>query len=487
MKIYLPLFLIFFSVNYWCLGQNKTFVNPRNTWSLYTYAWFNPESYSHARFSDQVTVINGREYRELLFENEKLPGWSGYSRFFREENGRVYSITGVKNEVLVYDFTIEKGDSLVYQEFNYSTKMKVDSVDTIVTLDGVQRKRLFLSMYCQGLFAEKTVWIEGIGDIDTRTFNSMDFKCIIADPETTLICFYVDNLPVLNDWGCRNNLEGYLNMVDWRYIWQVDRQSAALPPSMRLYRFSGQKEINGKVYTQLQHADNILPVSVPWTPSGKYFRYENGKLLKNADTTEHVVMDFSLIQGDSITINHHGSLLKIFILKTDTVIYKDNVPRKRLYLGCNSDDEPALDRVWVYGLGDISIFLDYPQLECSLFEPETIDEVVCILYYNYYDIYKAPGVLGCFKAATRPDETSQKPTILVYPNPASDLVTFSADVPLAGTLLIQHLDGRTAVKQNWPLSSESMEVNISGLLPGFYIYTLSNKSGRSYSGKLIVR
>lgn len=469
-------------------GQDKQFVSPRNLWSFYTPQWFSPEEYSHARFSDTLTIINGRGYRQLLRESANYPGWSGYGTYMREENGRVYTLDFSGNEELVYDFTLVKGDSLESIVNSYKTKLKVDSTNTLVTNDGVSRKRLYLSLYCQGNLVEKPIWVEGIGDIDKRTFFSMSHKCIIMDPEKVLTCFYVDNKPVLMDWGCKNNLEAYLSMVDWRYIWQVDHQVTGLPSSVtRLYRFGGTVEVNNKVYTQLLKADNILPTSVDWVPTGRFFRHEDGKIFGLKEDREYLIMDFTLEQGDSLTLDYNSSPVKIYVLKTDIVKYKDNKTRKRLYLGCEPEDTPDENQVWVYGLGDPGIFLDYPGLGCSLYDPLERDDIVCILNYDYYSVYTAPGAQECFKAGTYPENSPKSTKILAIPNPASDVVTFSAAAPFEGLLVIRDLSGRVVLRQNTQTSHSHIEADIRHLNEGLFIYSLTLKNGNHHTGKLSVR
>jgi len=468
-------------------GQNKQFVSPRNLWSFYAAQWFSPEEYSHVRFSDTLTIINGKEYRQLLRESANYPGWYGYATYMREENGRVYKLDFTGNEELVYDFTLAKGDSLESIVNSYKTKLKVDSTNTLVTNDGVSRKRLYLSLYCQGGFVEKCIWIEGIGDIDKRTFFPMSQKCIIMDPEKVLTCFYVDNKSVLIDWGCKNDLEVYLSMVDWRYIWQVDHQVTGIPSAVtRLYRFGGTTELNNRVYTQLLKADDVLPTSVDWTPTGRYFRHEDGKVFGLGVDREHLIMDFTLEKGDSLTLDYNSTPVKFFVLKTDTVKYKDNVARKRVFLGCATDDSPDKNQVWVFGLGDPGIFLDYPGLGCSLYDPSERDDIVCIFNYNYYSLYTAPGVQECFKAGAYPENSPKSAKIQAFPNPASDVVTFDFEWPFEGLLVIRDLSGRVVLRKNQGTANSHIEADIGHLTQGFYIYTFTDKNGNHYTGKMSV-
>ncbi len=95
---------------------------------------------------------------------QTLQGW------VRDSVGWVFFLDTLGNETLIYDFTLEVGDSILsgfHQEsfptqVEYMTALAVDSV----FLNGQYHKRIFFDTIQSGIFSWFTdVWIEGIGSI----------------------------------------------------------------------------------------------------------------------------------------------------------------------------------------------------------------------------------------------------------------------------------------------------------------------------------
>ena len=142
------------------------------------------------------TVINGKTYLQF---GDYVNG-SNYSLFFlREENNKVLIYSSIlQNDLVLYDYTLELGDSLpaITSEHDYFsdvhfTKLDkaediftyvVTDVSTVTLLDGIERKKWIL----KNKYLPIIEYVEGIGCYGENTSHSGDFFRLIHDhPYTT--------------------------------------------------------------------------------------------------------------------------------------------------------------------------------------------------------------------------------------------------------------------------------------------------------------
>lgn len=103
--------------------------------------------------------MNDNKYFPLLESTDSTQTWYGHG-YLREDtiNQKVYYYTAEDGDCLIYDFSLEEGDSVVINNPYtnvWDQLMVCDSVD-IVTINGSIKKRLFFS---------SDVWIQGIGSV----------------------------------------------------------------------------------------------------------------------------------------------------------------------------------------------------------------------------------------------------------------------------------------------------------------------------------
>ena len=142
------------------------------------------------------TVINGKTYLQF---GDYVNG-SDYSLFFlREENNKVLIYSSIlQNDLVLYDYTLELGDSLPaitsdhdYFSDDHFTKLDkaqdiftyvVTDVSTVTLLDGIERKKWIL----KNKYLPIIEYVEGIGCYGENTSHSGDFFRLIYDhPYTT--------------------------------------------------------------------------------------------------------------------------------------------------------------------------------------------------------------------------------------------------------------------------------------------------------------
>lgn len=104
------------------------------------------------------TIINELAYKKVFKSEEEIPVNWEYEGSIREEDEKVWYISHFNNEeTLIYDFTLNVGDTMVFQ---YQSVMVVDSI-TFHEIGGMERKHVYFSYIDFSPYRE--LWIEGIG------------------------------------------------------------------------------------------------------------------------------------------------------------------------------------------------------------------------------------------------------------------------------------------------------------------------------------
>jgi hypothetical protein len=151
------------------------------------------------------TLIHGKKYYRMLSTRDSSLNNFKKRGLYREDTvqKKVYSYNNDTSDVLLYDFSLGKHDTLLRQ--CNGDKMLVDSVDS-VEIGGVYRKRLHF--FSEGGPPEE--WIEGIGSTFGITRPGMNDKCII-DAGYELSCMYEDDSLVYGG-NCYQSTSG---IKDW--------------------------------------------------------------------------------------------------------------------------------------------------------------------------------------------------------------------------------------------------------------------------------
>ena len=210
----LPVLFLFFSIS--AFTQNYIIPFDSATWvtDAFIYDDANQEYYTicykYKSYGD--TVINDKEYHHIKSDPTF---WFGY---FRQEGSKVYYLPPAEpyewnvdnEEYQVFDFSLEEGDSTMLYSLDYggvdSARVAVTTVDTLVTSDGVERKRIRfnglsgtnLSPYNSCGYIQ---WVEGIG---ANTFQSFYWwaSCEGNNFQMSFDCYKVNDFTVLGFCNC---------------------------------------------------------------------------------------------------------------------------------------------------------------------------------------------------------------------------------------------------------------------------------------------
>ena len=196
--IALLLFLISFSI------QAQT-IDPASEWRV-DYSridvgseWYFVNEY-YKDFIDGDTAFNSIEYHKIYKSGYTYQGWVGYPGWYsyyehslhgylREENDKWY-IFYQNQDMLMFDFTLETGDTLKgFQAYYCPYDIIVYSVDSII-IDGDYKKRLQLS---SGGLINAAYLIEGIGSTTGLWAPIYQFEW-----DEHLVCYARDGISL---WG----------------------------------------------------------------------------------------------------------------------------------------------------------------------------------------------------------------------------------------------------------------------------------------------
>jgi hypothetical protein len=219
------------------------------------------------------TTFGVYHYKKLYATGDStlMNGWV-YQNAMREDTiGKVYFYYE-SNDVLYYDFTLNKNDTATILG---NDKVVIDSIDTVTLLDNEKRKQLFISSIWGNLCEDQ--WIEGIGSLDGLT----DVGFCDIDDGSFLLCFIENDTLKFHENGYSSTC--YYTAVGIKEI----KNSGNLisispnPASSEIQVISNQSSVVGidvynmlgeKVYTS-PITDNRSPITVNIAslPSGMYF------------------------------------------------------------------------------------------------------------------------------------------------------------------------------------------------------------------------
>lgn len=160
------------------------------TWRVHHFSAFGGSSIIETKMTGD-TIFNNKNYQKIYQNvlNSGNPDSMQFQVGLREEEKKIYVINpDIFEEILLYDFTKEAGDSVTFTTFNPSfpniitlTK-KIESVDSILMLDGSYRKRFFFPAFS---YHPDEYWIEGIGS----TISLLTPHLGLSDNSFDLWCF----------------------------------------------------------------------------------------------------------------------------------------------------------------------------------------------------------------------------------------------------------------------------------------------------------
>ena len=171
---------------------------------LFSYPWNPPEpqhKYTDIYKIEGDTLVDGMSYKVMYTtRNEDLTGWNLWGFLRETEDGQVFSRRpSTSDEQLLYDFSMEVGDTICMCDFGYSECCMVVIEKGEILVNGEPRQQIVLE-YPFGSGVEE-VWIEGIGSL----YGIIDpGSLFLMGGSTDLLCYYEDG-----DLIWQNTTPGY--------------------------------------------------------------------------------------------------------------------------------------------------------------------------------------------------------------------------------------------------------------------------------------
>ncbi len=171
--------------------SDKDFVNISNIWNIIRQ---NPNGLPFPimqkyKFSlGSFVHYNNHDYYSLYKSKDRWgQKWEDLHLYFRQEGQKVWLIRQktLFKEELVYDFSLEEGETFKTNLLDKDIELIVRKVDSITLLDGTKRKRMVLG--CKQAGGITRTWIEGIGD--TLGILAHLCGCNIDCDEESLVCY----------------------------------------------------------------------------------------------------------------------------------------------------------------------------------------------------------------------------------------------------------------------------------------------------------
>ena len=183
----------------------KPLVEDGKQWNvLFSYPWSPPEpqsKYTDIYKIEGDTLLDGVSYKVMYTtRNEDLTGWNFCGVIRENEDKQVfYRRYGSPDEEMLYDFSMEVGDTICMCDYGFyeCCMVVIEKGETIV--NGEPRQQTLLE-YPWGN-GEGEVWIEGIGSL-YGIINSGSL--FLMGGSTNLLCYYEDG-----DLIWQNTTPGY--------------------------------------------------------------------------------------------------------------------------------------------------------------------------------------------------------------------------------------------------------------------------------------
>jgi Secretion system C-terminal sorting domain len=270
------------------------------------------------------------------------------------------------------------------------------------------------------------------------------------------------------------NRSSYLPFVSSLNEWTVDFIPMIDPQEIRIYTFSQDSTLkNGKYYREFIYTSDF--VSGVYS-SGEFYREENGVVYKIngvfTGSTEREIYDFKAGVGDTLMPNVLLNQGQRKVIEVGAIVLLDGIPRKKIVIGGNNDDCFG-NITLIEGMGDWENIYGYEALCTPILDSP--DRRIRCFSTNGQLVYLRPDLQDCYTTSVN-DLASN--TVKVYPNPFVDKIVVKTD-NLSSVFQIEFTDnlGRVLIFNDWILSDNGIELDISKLNSGFYFGTIIYKDG----------
>ena len=264
---------------------------------------------------------------------------------------------------------------------------------------------------------------------------------------------------------------GYLPILNSDQTWISIASSGFEPPSTFQYTFSDDSILLQTNY----YFERIQSKNEDGSESfvNGHYREVDGKIYEKLEgsNNERIILDMSLIVGDSIYIDQGSFSSTLFVVRVDTITYNDSISRKRIELKCSQNPDDFGSKYWVEGIGEL-----FSGINCVLDGGQ--DYINCVLGPDGERIYsQSTNGADCWVTTNVVDLPLTN--LFVFPNPSRDKLNISG--------LSKQISNGIIYNSNGQIVSHfcTEQIDISTLPSGGYFIKLIDKGNRFYSTKFV--
>ena len=439
------------------------------------------------------TTINGNVYKKM-YCNEK------YRCAMRQDDQKVFTVFNGTQELLSYDFSMEKGMSIMRQ----TETLKIKDVDTVF-VEGVARKRLMVYMDFADTEMLVDIWVEGIGSMGGPIAT-----CLLFEATTPVH----DMVSCIQDGECiftkqdfyapatKSDIKiAYRPFIEDGKVWKVGYGNRNPIQFVEYYYFDGDTIIDERICKQMmcqQYLNQDFAESnfISQDTSLRYVGawYEENRKVYAYDTTNNqfkLMYDFSLEDNGSFETNGLSYVIgpkQTGGIKGYKGVYRD----VRLW----ADGESIYSIPWLEGVGGTdrpttNVYPGYVDPAWFLMSCTVGDEVI---YFNdEYEDGATPEVTGSRKnrfdfshtVKTKPkSRTTRGAEPSLYGEYNDQQLGINLN-PLYDAYLVNITDetGKTVYEKNINAGAiVGLNIDISAYPEGRYTVTVENNN-ESFTGE----
>lgn len=492
-------------------NYNKV-LSPSNIWHAVESSGWSPDVYFERNRVMADSVLIGINFYHKVLKSKDSTGnvWTETKKYVRESNGQLWVLDSTIsiNEVLIMDINLHKGDEFSYIDgLGRTMKLLVIKADTIIDLNGQQRKVLYLS--CAENEAFRYRWIEGIGP-DVGVFSSTFKHCVVDGNENSLTCFYTDDVQM---WQSEDFTKCWINPsvidttdMDRSTIWYSSSLTGNLLPD----RDCELKIDITKVVRDTLIGNRLCRI-IGVTSGGQYYpeseiiEYsKDGKMYFYEDDEWKLLYDFTAQVGDTVTFHIskkypyyfkfsipaffdptviENNPYRLKVVKIDTVDAVGGQPLKRYFTQKVDLQYPIQMNEIIENVGSIDKLFGF---NTNFLIPECLNNFPTLRCYSDDEISTKFAEGECDKLISTKDLSTEP--IKIYPNPGQDRVSLILNdgFNLPANLEIKDIFGK--VLQSNIGHFVSFDINTSQITSGLYFITIRDGQGKlSCIKKLIIQ
>lgn len=472
--------------------QGQTLLQEGKLWSNTSIGTMHGSTYSSyfIKFMGDTT-INGLGYKKIMKSDDALHSQWTLDGCIREEptTRKVFIFNEyTKKDMLLYDFSLEEGDSILTGDGqSYIKVTKV--INATFGSSTVPRKQIYFFDPDGGL-----QWIEGIGSIWGVLEGLGSFYTTGAT--LNLVCYSENDQLVYHNLRFSTCFPQGQNVsiLDASLKWNIGTHCVNEGPIQPYDKWStsflhteGDTLMNEKHYKKLVSCADSL--------CGKkslksYIREEAGQVFLANKTEEHIRFDFNLQKGDTMIVDflqdvNRNVRLYIRIDSVKSMVLQDQKRRIAQYITVfdyyNSKlGGMSINDVFVEGIGSLRFGLEYP-IGLFITGDQWCSPALLCFYYGEGLIFSNPEINNCY-LSTGLLQLQQSKIVQVFAN-AYGMLEIQLTKANAGKLFVYDLNGKQIFGQ---------AVNHSGTqfcLPssGIYLYRFESDKGEIQTGKVVVK